>query len=244
MMVSTQEHADHQKIGERVKINVGGTIFETTISTLTRVDNSVLSAMVADRWRNQEEIFVDRNPTHFAKILDYLRDGENVVLPSDHDSREALRKEAEFYNLPGLAKMCVPCAFTKVEGDSMEAIKAGDIVHWRESVIEDYCIHFFRYLYVHDRWGGWSRCMSCGRDTRDNIGPTFPPSDDNGKKITISNEYWRLLKQHMLYMKGKATQTDMSCCEVQWGREMQTHVPLYALRLANSKNSPAQPTSS
>ncbi|KIH48153.1 hypothetical protein ANCDUO_21781, partial [Ancylostoma duodenale] len=54
--------------GERVKINVGGSTFETSLSTLTRLDGTVLN---------------------------YLREGENFVPPSDSDARESLRREAE-----------------------------------------------------------------------------------------------------------------------------------------------------
>ncbi|CAJ0591183.1 unnamed protein product [Cylicocyclus nassatus] len=125
-MSSTEDRSDHLKGHGRVKVNVGGTIFETTISTLTRVDNTVLSTMVADRWQNQEELFVDRSPTHFEKILNYLRDGNNFILPADLEARESLRREAEFYNLPGLAELCSP------------GFHVGDWVQWNEAAIEAY----------------------------------------------------------------------------------------------------------
>ncbi|CAJ0591200.1 unnamed protein product [Cylicocyclus nassatus] len=80
------------------------------------------------------------------EILDYLRDGENVTLPKDDEAREALRKEAEFYNLPGLSKMCAP--YTSVsKGDKDFEVKTfhqGDIVQWKESAIEMYWKYFVR----------------------------------------------------------------------------------------------------
>ncbi|CAJ0600050.1 unnamed protein product, partial [Cylicocyclus nassatus] len=129
---------ERQSSGERVKINVGGTVFETTVSTLTRIDNTMLSAMVAERWRNGEELFVDRNPTLFAKILDYLRDSGNVTLPKGDAAREAIRKEADFYNLPGLAEMCVSYASTKRVSDRVSRIALSDTVQWKKNCIEVY----------------------------------------------------------------------------------------------------------
>ncbi|CAJ0591155.1 unnamed protein product [Cylicocyclus nassatus] len=132
-----------QAHGEVVKINVGGTIFETYLSTLMRVDNTVLSAMAAS-WRNQEVLFVDRSPTQFAKILDYLRDSENFTPPLDDGAREELRKEAEFYNMPGLVEMCSP-----------EVFRVGDSVQWRQSVVESYYHHSVA------RWIRKNRTVEC-----------------------------------------------------------------------------------
>ncbi|CAJ0591879.1 unnamed protein product [Cylicocyclus nassatus] len=98
--------AESQFKGGRVKINVGGTMFETSLSTLKKFENCMLFSMVADRWKGQDELFIDRNPTYFAYVLDYLRDGEYVVLPDDDNSLKCLQREAEFYNLPSLTKMC------------------------------------------------------------------------------------------------------------------------------------------
>ncbi|CAJ0600649.1 unnamed protein product [Cylicocyclus nassatus] len=79
----------------RVKINVGGTVFETSLPTLTSVSDSMFSALIADRWQNQEELFIDRDPTHFAKVLNYLRNCEAFLPPRNDDSREDLQREAE-----------------------------------------------------------------------------------------------------------------------------------------------------
>ncbi|KHJ92108.1 K+ channel tetramerization domain protein [Oesophagostomum dentatum] len=53
---------------DRIRLNVGGKIFETTIFTLTKIEGTVLSTMVAERWRGQGELFIDRDPTHFSKV--------------------------------------------------------------------------------------------------------------------------------------------------------------------------------
>ncbi|CAJ0591191.1 unnamed protein product [Cylicocyclus nassatus] len=235
--MSQAEMGGHQKSGERVKINVGGTVFETTISTLTRLDNTVLSTMVASRWRNQEEIFVDRSPTYFSKILDYLRDGENVTLPKEDEAREALRKEAEFYNLSDLSKMCAP--YTSVSKDDkgfeVKAFCQGDIVQWKESAIQMYWKYFVRYLYEREYpWfaEGKSRtCMACGDTSNCYVGPSASVSIVELRNIVISYEDWIPLRQHMPYMKGKVTSAsyERSCCEVEWG-SLRTHIPQSVLR--------------
>ncbi|VDM79839.1 unnamed protein product, partial [Strongylus vulgaris] len=159
------EDGEHLSYGERVKINVGGTIFETSLSTLTRLGDTVLSTMVANRWRSQEELFIDRDPTHFAKVLNYLRDGENFVPPAEDYLRENLRREAEvFYNLPGLAKMCLP-----------EVFHVGDKVQWKESAIDSYWMSFVRSIRTCSilpslRFAGyrettkWLECFGCGNE--------------------------------------------------------------------------------
>lgn len=62
-----------------VKLNVGGRIFETYVSTLKTVPDSLLCSLgehssyyVPDRG----EYFFDRNPDLFSPILDYYRSGE------------------------------------------------------------------------------------------------------------------------------------------------------------------------
>jgi len=90
-----------RKGSEKIKLNIGGTIFMTTVSTLTNEHSMVrysnlsfrnfprpcltlqcnlyskLAAMFSSQFNTQAdedgEYFIDRNPKHFALILDYLR---------------------------------------------------------------------------------------------------------------------------------------------------------------------------
>ena len=65
-----------------VKLNVGGCLFQTTISTLTKYD-SMLRAMFSGRIpaassskdSDDDWIMIDRSGKHFGTILDFLRDG-------------------------------------------------------------------------------------------------------------------------------------------------------------------------
>ncbi|CAJ0591877.1 unnamed protein product [Cylicocyclus nassatus] len=216
------EDGEQLTYGERVKINVGGVIFETSLSTLTRMNDTVLSAMVANRWRMQEELFVDRDPTHFAKVLNYLRDGDNFSPPIDEDARESLRREAEFYNLPGLAKMCLP-----------EVFRVGDRVQWKENAVESYWQSFVRYAGYRETTK-WLECFGCGNEVERCVGAIQEREMEDGAAINYEN--WIPLKHHMPFMKGKVTKLVFNtCCCVKWDNQWDTHLPKSALRLANPR---------
>ena len=62
-----------------VKLCVGGTSFVTSLSTLQNDPGSLLAVMFSGRHpiHKMEDgaVFIDRDPTHFRHILNYLRDG-------------------------------------------------------------------------------------------------------------------------------------------------------------------------
>lgn len=91
-----------KKFKGRVKLNVGGDKFETTLSTLTAQPDSMLAAMFSGRHKVPQDedgyVFIDRDGTHFRVILNFLRTGFLNVPPS-HKESEELRCELEFYQL-------------------------------------------------------------------------------------------------------------------------------------------------
>jgi N-acetylneuraminic acid mutarotase/ElaB/YqjD/DUF883 family membrane-anchored ribosome-binding protein len=92
----------------RVRVNVGGTIFDTSLSTLTKDKHSMLSAMFSGRYgiipEKDGSYFIDRDGTHFRYILNYLRDN-GVTLPRDLMLHYELLREANFYQLSGLVEV-------------------------------------------------------------------------------------------------------------------------------------------
>jgi len=86
------------KEDQQVKLNVGGKIYETTVSTLTKYP-SVLQSMFSGWYENKKDsngcIFIDGDGKLFGVILNFLRRG---VLPNVVD-KNALLAEAEFYGL-------------------------------------------------------------------------------------------------------------------------------------------------
>jgi len=92
-----------------VRLNVGGTVFATTITTLAKDPNSFLYRIcrtddnLDSHKDNTGAYLIDRDPTYFGPILNYLRHGKLVL---DHNvSEEGVLEEAEFYNITGLISL-------------------------------------------------------------------------------------------------------------------------------------------
>lgn len=92
----------------RVRVNVGGHYYDTSLATLTKDSQSMLSAMFSGRYGliqdSDGSYFIDRDGTHFRYILNYLRDN-TVILPPNYLLHMELLKEADFYQLDGLAEI-------------------------------------------------------------------------------------------------------------------------------------------
>lgn len=95
--------ANLARFKQRVKLNVGGSKFETTLSTLTRYPDSMLGAMFSGRHEvppdDEGYVFIDRDGTHFRAILNFLRTGF-VDLPRSEQAANELKRELEYYQLP------------------------------------------------------------------------------------------------------------------------------------------------
>ncbi|XP_038073163.1 BTB/POZ domain-containing protein KCTD3-like [Patiria miniata] len=96
--------------GEIIKLNVGGARFSTSKQTLTCIPDSFFSSLMSGRIpsvRDEEgAIFIDRDPTVFAPILNYLRTKELNLKGVDI---QTLRHEAEFYGISPLVKNLSLC---------------------------------------------------------------------------------------------------------------------------------------
>ncbi|KAG0600851.1 hypothetical protein M758_11G065900 [Ceratodon purpureus] len=109
---------------ELERLDVGGTVFSTTRSTLTKRDKgSVLALLISRSCREKRSVmprsapastFIDRDGTHFRHVLNWLRDG--VVTPElDRTTYHELRREAEYYELPGLVEAIKVLLVSKCE---------------------------------------------------------------------------------------------------------------------------------
>lgn len=92
-----------------VRLNVGGTIFATTRSTLAKDPHSFLYRVCRsddDLESNKDDTgayLIDRDPSYFGPILNYLRHGKLVL--DKNVSEEGVLEEAEFYNITGLISL-------------------------------------------------------------------------------------------------------------------------------------------
>ncbi|KAF6727204.1 BTB/POZ domain-containing protein KCTD2 [Oryzias melastigma] len=98
------------KPGSRwVRLNVGGTYFITTKQTLCRDPKSFLFRLCQedpDLDSDKDETgayLIDRDPTYFGPILNYLRHGKLIM--DKNLAEEGVLEEAEFYNIASLVRM-------------------------------------------------------------------------------------------------------------------------------------------
>ena len=94
-----------------VKLNVGGTIFQTTQATQLSDQNSMLAKMFSTETNGripaiQDDsgaYFIDRCPKYFGIILNFLRGG--VVEKGANVDLKFLRAEAAYFCIEGLVKV-------------------------------------------------------------------------------------------------------------------------------------------
>ena len=89
---------------EAVVLRIGGKDFPTSMVTLRADPTSLLAVMLTAkspfRPCAKKHFYLDRDPTHFRYILNYLRGGahiESTTLPNDERSLMELLVEARFY---------------------------------------------------------------------------------------------------------------------------------------------------
>eukprot|EP00794_Sanderia_malayensis_P011275 gene11275-12455_t len=95
---------------EKIKLDVGGSTFSTSVSTLCKYENSMLAVMFSGRHKliksEDGSYFIDRDGTYFRYILNFLRGRVNDSndLPNDREILREIRSEADFYQLSSLVE--------------------------------------------------------------------------------------------------------------------------------------------
>ncbi|XP_068239452.1 BTB/POZ domain-containing protein kctd15 isoform X2 [Palaemon carinicauda] len=91
-----------------VHIDVGGSIYTSSLETLTRFPESRLARLfngtipiVLDSLK--QHYFIDRDGKMFRHILNYMRHGK-TLLPEDFTDHDLLLEEARFFEINGLVK--------------------------------------------------------------------------------------------------------------------------------------------
>ncbi|XP_041646246.1 BTB/POZ domain-containing protein KCTD3 [Cheilinus undulatus] len=97
-------------MGDIIQLNVGGTRFSTSRQTLMWIPDSFFSSLLSGRISTLRDetgaIFIDRDPTAFAPILNFLRTKE---LDLRGVNISVLRHEAEFYGITPLVRRLLLC---------------------------------------------------------------------------------------------------------------------------------------
>eukprot|EP01036_Dinobryon_divergens_P034726 gene34727-44912_t len=91
------------KADEKIKLCVGGTIFMTSKSNLLRFEGSYFHSMLGSGlWQAEQDgaYFIDTNPEHFSRILDYLRTNKLYLDGLDSYQIERLFENLDYFQIP------------------------------------------------------------------------------------------------------------------------------------------------
>mmetsp|Transcript_64092 Transcript_64092/g.139422 ORF Transcript_64092/g.139422 Transcript_64092/m.139422 type:complete len:625 (+) Transcript_64092:51-1925(+) len=112
-----------------VDLNVGGTIFETSRSTLVQQSGSHLECLLSGRhqisYDRYGRIFINRDPEHFRTVLNFLRNPQTPPMPRDSSESQALVREAAFY---GVHFFPFPLVFACGGHDGYEHLRAMEVL--------------------------------------------------------------------------------------------------------------------
>lgn len=92
-----------QQENTTISINVGGRVFNTFLSTIVSVKDSLFYGLIAEYIKNDKPIpsflFFDRSPKHFELILNYLRFKIFSLKRLDKNEKLEAKDEVEYYGL-------------------------------------------------------------------------------------------------------------------------------------------------
>ncbi|SPP82829.1 BTB/POZ domain-containing protein KCTD3 [Drosophila guanche] len=111
-------------ISDLVNLNVGGQRFSTSRQTLTWIPDTFFTALLSGRISSLRDehnaIFIDRDPTLFSIILNYLRTKDIDIKNCEI---RALRHEAEYYGITPLTKRLALC-------EDLNHSSCGDVIFY------------------------------------------------------------------------------------------------------------------
>jgi DNA-binding beta-propeller fold protein YncE len=140
VQASVQKHV--MMANQKVKLDIGGHIFSTTRSLLLSFKDSFFAAMLGSGyWKPSTDgtYFVDRTPTYFQTMLDFMRNGkldERVVL-WNASKIDKLQQEFDFYQVdfPAAIKPGCQGLFEKMWGCS--GVMEGEFYSPRMASVSD-----------------------------------------------------------------------------------------------------------
>jgi len=92
-----------EKAKERITLNIGGKKFTTAKSNLLQIEHTYFYALLSsDESQPDEEdgsYFIDRNPRHFDRILDYLKTKKWIVEDLSKQEIEKLEDDLGYYQI-------------------------------------------------------------------------------------------------------------------------------------------------
>eukprot|EP01125_Pyxidicula_operculata_P019967 TRINITY_DN7270_c0_g1_i1.p1 TRINITY_DN7270_c0_g1~~TRINITY_DN7270_c0_g1_i1.p1 ORF type:complete len:289 (-),score=44.09 TRINITY_DN7270_c0_g1_i1:28-894(-) len=100
-----QKYLEKVQTNKIVKLNIGGTIFMTSLSTVKDTTQSeFFRSLFSGRWEPQHDengcIFIDRDPTMFKYVLNHLRGLEVPLKIFTPEQKFLWSQESDFYQIP------------------------------------------------------------------------------------------------------------------------------------------------
>ena len=92
-----------RRASDRVLLNVGGTTFATTSSTLC-ASSTYFAALFSREWAEEDDIFLDRDPDAFKILLSCMRNNSILLPERDQDLCARVLLEAEFFGVSWLLR--------------------------------------------------------------------------------------------------------------------------------------------
>mmetsp|Transcript_15307 Transcript_15307/g.26962 ORF Transcript_15307/g.26962 Transcript_15307/m.26962 type:complete len:200 (-) Transcript_15307:32-631(-) len=143
-----------QSFQPKIKLDVGGTKFTTSLTTLRRFPDTMIGAMFSGRHAlpldEDGYHFVDRDGTHFRYILNFLRSPETFELDLAGSALKELKSECDYYGILDLMFPFVPIATfscTNIQGQTVAVSQDQNGVWSTNSVAMKICADCFRADY-------------------------------------------------------------------------------------------------
>uniref|UniRef100_A0A8D9ANB5 BTB/POZ domain-containing protein KCTD9 n=1 Tax=Cacopsylla melanoneura TaxID=428564 RepID=A0A8D9ANB5_9HEMI len=136
--IRNTEHK-HNVANDWITLNVGGKKFTTSRGTLVRSEtNSMLAKMFAEGseggyFMNPGDVdssgayLIDRSPTYFEPILNYLRNGQLVVDPNINP--EGVLEEARFFGIESLVPQLMEIIMSRERSRDMMPLTRRDVIN-------------------------------------------------------------------------------------------------------------------
>jgi hypothetical protein len=104
------EKLNEMQTDKRIKINVGGQTFETTLTSLQKNDNIIKVIIATELTIDKDEhgaiLFPDRNPEFFPIILEHIRTGRvhSIGVEKNYEKLTALKGESDYFGCSKLSE--------------------------------------------------------------------------------------------------------------------------------------------